>query len=478
MLSSRVLIALLLVTFVLGGLAPLAPPAGASAPPAAGAAPAARTVGALPPGNRISWQGQDSYLLGANMAWVKWQRDFGGGSRDGVSSAETRASVGERLANAKANGVNVVRWWVFEGDAWQINRDGSGMPTGLNEAIYQDFDAALELAEANDITYVFVLFSAPSHLPESWMNNPAQRKQLANVLGLLFARYAENPRVMSWEVFNEPDFDVWKGKIGEEQMRETVREVVNSIHANSKALATVGMAMLDGLPMVTGLGLDYYQAHWYDYMQPGDWCALCTNYDEVRRKHNLDAPLVIGEFYLGPDLENPHIRLEDWYSKGYAGAWAWSLFPESTTDKLEIDWNSMRIFAGRHPDLGPKSTPPLSPSAAPPTQRLGFTTVGQTAQPRIAPGGRLPVDAKVTSTAGTRALVDIEIHNAAGEKVHQQAFDNQTFGPGETKAFTTVWAVPGDAPPGEYTVKIGVFTPGWGKVHDWNDNAAKFTVGR
>ena len=138
----------------------------------------------------------------------------------------------------------------------------------------------------------------------------------------------------------------------------------------------------------------------------------------------------------------------------------------------------MRIFAGRHPDLGPRTTPALPPSDSPPTQRLGFTTTARADQPRVAPGTRLPVDAKVTSTAQTRVLVDIEIYSPAGEKIHQEAFDDQTFGPGETKAFTTIWQVPGDAPSGEYTIKVGVFSPGWGKTHDWNDNAATVTVAR
>ena len=30
----------------------------------------------------------------------------------------------------------------------------------------------------------------------------------------------------------------------------------------------------------------------------------------------------------------------------------------------------------------------------------------------------------------------------------------------------------------DYTVKIGIFTPGWGKTYDWNDNAGKLTVVR
>jgi hypothetical protein len=477
---SRSLVGLLLVLVGLLGLTSVVPATRAGAEPASAVRATAdtRSVRQLPPGSRITWQGEEWYLFGANMAWVTWSRDFGGGEADGVSSAGTRALLDERLANAKANGVNVVRWWVFEGDAWQINRDESGAPAGLNEAIYQDFDAALELAETHDLSYVFVLFSAPHHLPSSWLENPEHRKALANSLAPLFARYADNHRVMSWEAFNEPDFDVWSGKTREEHLRETIREIGRAVHANSIALYTVGMAMLDGLPMVKGLGLDYYQAHWYDYMQPGAWCAICTTYDEVQKRYNLDAPLVIGELYLGADIENPHVRLQDFYSKGYAGAWPWSIYPEGTEDKLQIDWNSMRIFAGRHLDLGPRKTPALMPSAAPPTQRLGFNTTAQAAEVRVAPGTRLPIDVKVTSTAATRVVVDIEVYSPAGEKVHQEARDDQSFGPGETKAFTTFWQVPGDAPPGEYVVKVGIFTPGWGNVHDWNDRAGTFTVGR
>jgi hypothetical protein len=30
--------------------------------------------------------------------------------------------------------------------------------------------------------------------------------------------------------------------------------------------------------------------------------------------------------------------------------------------------------------------------------------------------------------------------------------------------------------PGEYTVKVGVFSAGWGALHAWNDAAARVTV--
>ena len=183
--------------------------------------------------------------------------------------------------------------------------------------------------------------------------------------------------------------------------------------------------------------------------------------------------------YAGTDVENAHLRLDDFYTKGYAGAWVWAgIFPDRTHDKLGVDWIAMRIFAGRHPDLGPRTTPALPPSDSPPTAKLQFTSFAQAAASRVSPGQRIPVDVKVTSTTQANALVDIEIYSPTGEKVHQQAYDGQSFGPGQTKVYSTVWAVPAGAAPGMYTVMVGVFTPGWGRVYDWNDKAATFEVTR
>lgn len=476
---ARSLLALVLVVMVLAPSATFAH-ASTAASFSAQVRPVADVVAprALGAGSRIHWQGQDWYLHGANVPWLNWGRDFGGGAKDGVSNPDNRARLSQGFAQAKANGANVIRWWVFEGDAWQIKRDASGAPTDVDEAVYADFDAALELAEEHDLYMVFVLFSAPHHLPAPWLEDPGQRSRLASALGVLFANYRDHPRVMTWEVFNEPEFDVWENRTKEEPMRETVREIAASVHANSTAYVTVGGAMLDGLGMLTGLGLDYYQAHWYDYMASGDWCALCRTYEDVKNQHGLDGPLVIGELYLSSEVESPHLRLEDFYTKGYAGAWPWSIFPDSTEDKYAIDWSAMRTFAGRHPDLGPRLTEALSPSVAPPTQRLTFRSSAEAASPRVAPGQGIPIDAKVTATAGVSALVAIQVFHASGEKAHELVMDNESFGPGETKTFSTIWNVPSGAAPGEYVVKVGVFSPGWGTVYDWNDAAATFTVGR
>src|SRR5581483_10020712 len=143
-------------------------------------------------------------------------------------------------------------------------------------------------------------------------------------------------------------------RIGQESVQATVQALATSIHANSSAYATVGSAMLDGLPLWKGSGLDFYQANWYDYMSSGNWCARCTDYSTVQSRYSLDAPLIVGEFYAGPDTDAGQ-RFEDFYHKGFAGAMAWSLFPDNTTDHLAIDLTATSSFSRSHQDTGPRT---------------------------------------------------------------------------------------------------------------------------
>jgi hypothetical protein len=306
------------------------------------------------PDNRVAWQGGAWYLHGANLPWFNWSCDFGCNHDGGASSAVVRSAVGARLATASAAGMKNVRWWMFPGDPWQVTTNDAGTPIGINESVYTDLDAALALAEEHGIYYTFVLFSGPDGLPRSWMSDMDHRAALANVLGTqLFRRYANHPRILSWEVFNEPEFKIWSGEFSESEVVDTVRAIAAQANAETTSYVTVGSAMLDGLEMWVGIGLDYYQAHWYDYMESGGWCARCTDYATVQASYGLDAPLVIGEYFGGPDADALQ-RLEDWYAKGYAGAWAWSLFPDHTFDHLAVDEAASTAFANLHEDIGPR----------------------------------------------------------------------------------------------------------------------------
>ncbi len=310
------------------------------------------TVGVAANNSRIVWENGAWYLHGINMPWYNWSCDFGCGQNGGASDSDLQATFASRLSQLQANGVHVLRWWAFPGNPWQITRNAAGAPTGINPAVYADFDAALQLAETYDLYLVFTLFSGPSDIPGSWLTNAGQRGQLATVLGTLFARYNGHPRLLTWQVINEPEWDIWNGSVSQSAVQDLVRDIATSVHANSTAYVSVGAAMLDGLPLWKGLGLDYYTAHWYDYMSSGNWCARCTTYAEVRNRYGLDRPLVIGELYAAPAVDALQ-RFEDFYAKGYAGAFPWSLFPERTNDNLAVDLNAADVFAGRHGDIGP-----------------------------------------------------------------------------------------------------------------------------
>lgn len=458
-------------------------PATATQAPSGTATPAPSNTTA---GSRITWQGKSWYLNGANLPWNNWGCDFGCGSNGGASSASANATLDAAFAQAKANGVNVIRWWVFPGNPWQITTNASGTPTGLNAAIYPDFDAALALAAKYDIYLDLVLFNAPTAVPSGWINDATQRQALANVLAPLFAKYKTNTRILSWEVFNEPEWDIWNNKIALAPTQATVKAVAASVHANSGAKVTVGSAMLEGAGMWVGQGLDYYQAHWYDYMSSGGWCARCRDYASAKTEYKLDAPLVIGEFYAGADTDALQ-RFEDFYAKGFAGAWAWSLLPGKTADGMAIDLAAQKTFASRHADVGPKggtsSSPTPTPATPSPTATPtttpstgSFTVTTSSSSSWLFGKTKIAVSAKVKSSAAAKALIDVEIYSPSGKKVFQQSYDNRSFKAGQTLTFTPSWTVPSNAEKGTYTIKVGVFAPGWGTLFTWSDPASTFTV--
>jgi hypothetical protein len=311
---------------------------------------------------RICYNGSLWYANGVDMPWRQWpyaagHGDFGGGTGDGVQA--NRADIASRFAQLHNTGSTVVRWWMFEGGAWQVNRDGSGMPTSLNPAIYPDIDAALQLAAQYNLYFNFTLFGGvgAGDFPTTWRTNASQRQALANVLAPLFARYKDNPRIMSWELFNEPEWQIWNNIDGANAPDSVAlaNAIVSSIRANApKTMITLGEAQLTGIPMWKNVDLDFDSPHYYDPMTGSDVNALANTAAGVQARYGTSRPIVIGEYpFVGNTSQNV-ARLNDLYGRGYGGAWDWSLFWDQTSDRIQTDIAALTTFGSQHGDLGPR----------------------------------------------------------------------------------------------------------------------------
>jgi hypothetical protein len=128
---------------------------------------------------------------------------------------------------------------------------------------------------------------------------------------------------------------------------------------------------------------------------------------------------------------------------------------------------------GKPPTKTPSTTPAVTATLSP-----AFLTSGTVDPLVVQPRGSVLASAWVTSTTASTTLVDLELYDPSGQRVRQQWWDRQVFRAGQTRRYTLSWPVPPNAPAGTYTLKIGTFTVGWGRLSGWNNAAAQFTVSR
>lgn len=340
---------------------------------------------ALPVGSRIPWNGGSWYLHGANLPWLNFAQDFGGGPNGGgASSSASQATLSQAFSQAQAAGMHVIRWWVFESSnpnlhvitngSNMILRDSNNRPNGINPQVYTDINAALALAQKYDIYFDFCLFRSSCDMPQDWMHNPTSRQALANTLGKLFAYYniygganATN-RILSWECFNEPEWDIKttanpSGIVSQSDCVATAKAIAASVHANcpSGAYASIGPNYYSNCAMWKGIGMDFYAPHWYDnyssWINPNQ---MSYSYKQMVSQYKLDAPVVLGEIEDETSDNSGTNRLQTLYNLGYAGGLAWSLLPLQAGDGYTIDLPDATTFANANSgNIGPHVSAPL-----------------------------------------------------------------------------------------------------------------------
>jgi hypothetical protein len=311
----------------------------------------------------VEWRCRSRFMYGMNLAWVSFGSDFGGRAASGDTGvANRRAVYSAHLADLKAHGVNVVRWWMFpdfRGDG--VVFDESGKATGLGDTVRGDVSMALELAQVHDVYLMFTLFSFDGFKPRTdvpyltrIVHDEALRHALVENVVRPIAAHVEASeyriRLHSWDLMNEPEWamrgvslygdpvyqnDEETEPVSHGEMETFLADVNLALRQESRALISVGTS-LKWPHSWAGLDLDFHQLHFYPWM--GN-LALEQTPEELGLD---DKPVVLGEFpaasaYVG---DNPKYDYRGYVKlvreKGWSGSLGWDWNRATAQNKDDV----------------------------------------------------------------------------------------------------------------------------------------------
>jgi hypothetical protein len=295
-----------------------------------------------------------AFWLGLNLPWLDYGGDFGKNAwqPDGGLAAfpSRRARLEATFASLADKGWRVLRWFLLCDGRAGVRFSPRGDPQGLDDRVFADVDQALSLASAHGLQVMFAVldfhwFDKASTSGGVRMGGNARTvsdarlrgRLLDSVLAPLFTRYASEPIVWGWDLCNEPEWAVKRVSAGRASvtpgtMRAFLSESAALAHGLVKQPVTVGLATVRGLDLVTGIGLDFYQAHWYDSVEAES--PLAAPVADL----SLDRPLILGEYPTKGSQRTPRAIVATAQQAGWAAALAWSVLAQDpATDFASLD---------------------------------------------------------------------------------------------------------------------------------------------
>jgi hypothetical protein len=272
------------------------------------------------------------FLIGANLPWIHYGIDFGANSwrpNGGVAQPDELAHLQATFRDLASKGVNYIRWFLFCDGRAGIELDERGRPCAPDQFVFRDIDAALQSAQQHGIRVMFVLLDflwcdrarAVRGVQLGGRTNVLEdsgtrRALLEDVIRPVLERYGEEPAVLAWDIINEPE---WIKTLTRDEVREFLKEAVALVHSATLHPATVGSAGTKWRDLYKGLGLDFYQVHWYDSLkhQP----PLETPVERL----GFDRPVLLGEFPTKGSRKSSDEIVETARAAGYSGAFYWSV---------------------------------------------------------------------------------------------------------------------------------------------------------
>ena len=140
------------------------------------------------------------------------------------------------------------------------------------------------------------------------------------------------------------------------------------------------------------------------------------------------------------------------------------------------------------PTATPSRTPTTPPSTSTATPVLPTATatgstpssltlsLSTSAPAKLAGGASTTLRVTLTNKSATltNGVVDLEMYNAANQRVGQQSFSGQSLSTGHAMHYSWAWTAPAQA--GVYQLRLGVFGQNWAPTLYWNNQIASTTV--
>ncbi len=275
---------------------------------------------------------QPPFLTGANLPWVHYGIDFGANAwrpEGGVSQPEELAMLDITFARLAASGMSWIRWFLFCDGRAGIRFAPGGRPAGLDDHVFRDVDAAVESAQRHGIRIMFVLLDFLWCDPASIVrgvqlggrsqvfgNRELRNALLDTVLSPVLERYGAEPAIFAWDIINEPE---WIKTIESIEVRGLIDDTARLVHSLTSHPVTVGSAGVRWRENYVGLGLDFYQVHWYDNLEQQP--RLETPVSTL----GFDRPVLLGEFPTRGSRRTVDDIVGTARAAGYSGALYWSV---------------------------------------------------------------------------------------------------------------------------------------------------------
>jgi hypothetical protein len=294
------------------------------------------------------------FVVGVNLPWIDYGTDVGASRWFPEGGISVRPDALERLdktlAVLNADGITVVRFFLLCDARSGVVFDDNGVPLTLDAAVFADIDAMIATARRHQVGLMPVLvdfhlcrepeivndvqLGGRSHLivqPE------ARAAFIDRILSPIIERYGTDDAIVAWDVMNEPEWCLRKHRFSRtgvrfDELQSFLSEAVQCVHRFARQPVTVGSAGTWQLDLVTPLGLDFYQVHWYERFGRS---ALERPVSELGL---ADRPVILGEF-AGRDVRLDEV-LPAARRAGYEGALVWSALADDSASAYPPDYGA------------------------------------------------------------------------------------------------------------------------------------------